>query len=122
MLDNPTRCVILPYGTGIYRTYLLYSYAYGTLMGYLNVSAYRSLESGAIISLSFFMEALINCQDQEVPMMESALIFLTSLITLRTNLGLSEQVSFRHFLTEIVKAKFYHLEKFPMQKRQLCAS
>ena len=30
-------------------------------------------------------------QDQEIPIMESALIFLASLITLRTNLGLSEQ-------------------------------
>ena len=30
-------------------------------------------------------------QEQEVPIMESALIFLASLITLRTNLGLSEQ-------------------------------
>ena len=32
-------------------------------------------------------------QEHEIPMMESALIFLVSLLTLRTNLGLSDQVT-----------------------------
>ena len=36
-------------------------------------------------------------QDQEIPMMESMLFFLVSILTLRTNLGLSDLVSLNSF-------------------------
>ena len=46
-------------------------------------------------------------QEQEIPIMESALIFLASLITLRTNLGLSEQDLTRSVKSLLIQDFFY---------------